>query len=1619
MLHSRDTSHTPTDGSLSRTVSFAAPTFAVLRGLVEVQTTPLLGVGAFGSVYYAVLVEGARAVALKAISKERTRAAAQRGGAQQSAQELLYGEAKLLEELAATKHRNMLRFHGWWQDEGFVYVAQQLCMGGELPEWLSRQPAYSETVAAKVMYDLLQALTHCHGLGVVHRDIKPQNLLFSSAAPDAYLKLADWGLAARWRPSDAPLAEFCGTLDFVSPEMLEGAYTATTDVWAAGVLLHLLLCGRNPFRGPSSAATEHRCVPLDAPRCPAGAPRVGRDASPLLGLLAPSSHVPRTFIARSSRHSTLSASLPHGAAPCPSAQPAHTLPLPPSRPYSPSRPCLRACSIRTAASLQLEKNEALQGVSDSARASLRALLEPCVSARPVAKEALRLPWLKMRNAGVEAPMLRAVIPAEIQRLCDQLDHNGGVSPSNSDRSGGSAPDTPASGAEESSDDGEVVAAQLSFEKKGSTGNQLAQIQIMPRREVNSTLAAGASRMLRDALHAVPNALIARRAERPSPSSTRIAAPASDTVVEPAAPMPPPPPLPPPPPPPPPLVSPESVQLRWLQQMEGPAEEDAPSDEYDSPMLKSKVLAGRVAVAAAAALAPAADARGKKPPPLTLTSAQVWTALPQLYDLLGGDKGVLVAKRAKPIAIYHHHLPLAIYQPRQLWVSLEEICLYYAPLAKIARRARWRADGGVARTPPGARTRSLVRSPRALSSCGPSTATAEESWDAPIAHHDAPIASGRGWPAEGGITLPTPFGTPEQTPPSTPGNKAAVGANEAALVRLDLRKCKRIPLSEILSVRLTGEATLVLQCRKRVYSFRFPKAQRATATQLAAVLQPTLLLNDSDAPSSAPATPSSRVSSPVAARPAREQQQGLQQAVGPLSSTAEQRDARAPRSPRSPRSLTGALIGSPRSVAGLDRALPKKAPVELADAPNTAPAGTPAQAPAEAAPAARALRKARPFWELQLERQELKRQQEKEQEEKEQQEPASAAGQPAGPPASAAEEPSALAALAAAVDEQPPMLPQPSPPRLSFPEPPSSPRPEPQSPPRLAFPEPSAVRHKSPGPRSASAVPVPEQPQSPPPRLSLPPDQPTCRPSLQLDSPRSDEKAAVWEVEELLRKARGALSGGAGTRYTAAPRPPALDAMDAPPPTLPHALPHALPPALPPAHSQERSLMPRAGAGATDASAREPPFGPSRPPDLATRAQRDLSEISRPPDLAELTRDVERRLRDPMPRLMTRHSKRGAFELSTVNIHSSSAADDVPPVPPARRRPDARPSHSSITSPSSAAAAAASALAAVQAAAQATSQSPPPPIEPVTLDPAEQWRRRAIEALGAPSRFSSSQAQGAVVAGSRPLSPRTSREEVGEGFAAAAPPLHRSSSSSSGEGSSSQWRWLGDGSSSPRSPSVTNSTAGASTTSVAREMLIDWERVRGDTSQQKSVRDMVRVLSSAISTAGSAPAISTAGSAPAISTAGSAPDGVVRLVPLRRRSFERQEEEPKPEPPSRRRISAEGLSRQISISQSQVDSQSQISISQSQACAAPSAAAGTGEGGQTAAPDETSTSGVTASSSPTLSMLRQRASHTFGSGSSSSIVTVTPQVPGPRAVLGLGPRNDSSLSFDSTSFTSVE
>ena len=75
----------------------------------------------------------------------------------------------------------------------------------QLPQWLlAREEPYSERLAARLAYECLQAVRCCHDLGIVHRDIKPQNLLFGSPSDDARLKLVDFGLSKQLEVREDP-----------------------------------------------------------------------------------------------------------------------------------------------------------------------------------------------------------------------------------------------------------------------------------------------------------------------------------------------------------------------------------------------------------------------------------------------------------------------------------------------------------------------------------------------------------------------------------------------------------------------------------------------------------------------------------------------------------------------------------------------------------------------------------------------------------------------------------------------------------------------------------------------------------------------------------------------------------------------------------------------------------------------------------------------------------------------------------------------------------------------------------------------------------------------------------------------------------------------------------------------------------------------------------------------------------------------------------------------------------------------------------------------------------------------------------------------------------------------
>lgn len=130
-----------------------------------------------------------------------------------------------------------------------------LLQGGDLFDSISMATKYSEKDASTMVNNLASALNYLHNLEIVHRDVKPENLLVCDHGDgNKSLKLGDFGLATF---VTEPLFTVCGTPTYVAPEILaETGYGTAVDVWAAGVILYILLCGFPPFSSASNNQEE-------------------------------------------------------------------------------------------------------------------------------------------------------------------------------------------------------------------------------------------------------------------------------------------------------------------------------------------------------------------------------------------------------------------------------------------------------------------------------------------------------------------------------------------------------------------------------------------------------------------------------------------------------------------------------------------------------------------------------------------------------------------------------------------------------------------------------------------------------------------------------------------------------------------------------------------------------------------------------------------------------------------------------------------------------------------------------------------------------------------------------------------------------------------------------------------------------------------------------------------------------------------------------------------------------------------------------------------------------------------------------------------------------------------
>lgn len=147
-------------------------------------------------------------------------------------------------------HPNIVRLEEVYESHSEIYLVQELCLGGELFDRLDEQPDYHYTEAecARLIKQMLCAVRYLHSKGIIHRDLKLENFLFSSSAPDSELKMIDFGLSKHFQYGEIQ-QQAVGTPYTVAPEVIRGRYDERCDIWAIGVISFLLLSGDPPFGG--------------------------------------------------------------------------------------------------------------------------------------------------------------------------------------------------------------------------------------------------------------------------------------------------------------------------------------------------------------------------------------------------------------------------------------------------------------------------------------------------------------------------------------------------------------------------------------------------------------------------------------------------------------------------------------------------------------------------------------------------------------------------------------------------------------------------------------------------------------------------------------------------------------------------------------------------------------------------------------------------------------------------------------------------------------------------------------------------------------------------------------------------------------------------------------------------------------------------------------------------------------------------------------------------------------------------------------------------------------------------------------------------------------------------
>ena len=197
-----------------------------------------LGSGGFGKVVLGTHIPTGEKVAIKIMDKEQI-----------LSDEL--NKERVLNEISILKivrHNNIIKLYEVMETPQKIYLVMEYCDNGEMFDYIVAKQHLTEEQACVFFQEIIDALTYLHSQKIVHRDVKPENILLQTFGNTLTTKLIDFGIS-RTYTLDKLISTPCGTASYAPPEMHRGEeyYGLLSDVWSAGVLLYAMVFGYLPF----------------------------------------------------------------------------------------------------------------------------------------------------------------------------------------------------------------------------------------------------------------------------------------------------------------------------------------------------------------------------------------------------------------------------------------------------------------------------------------------------------------------------------------------------------------------------------------------------------------------------------------------------------------------------------------------------------------------------------------------------------------------------------------------------------------------------------------------------------------------------------------------------------------------------------------------------------------------------------------------------------------------------------------------------------------------------------------------------------------------------------------------------------------------------------------------------------------------------------------------------------------------------------------------------------------------------------------------------------------------------------------------------------------------------